>query len=160
GPPAALQQEREPRSAERSSSSPSGTGYEPRSGERTVCQLVDGRGGSLRFDVVKSTRELEANLAEVDRAIGLSAVIAAVVAFVVAVLLAGSIGRPLAVLAAEAGKVAAGQAQPIHVQGSGEVRELGAAFDRMITDLAVTRRRLAAASRVAAWREVARRVAH
>jgi signal transduction histidine kinase len=128
--------------------------------ERTVCQLADGRGGSLRFDVVKSTRDLEANLAEVDRAIGVSAIIAAVVAFLVAVLLARSISRPLAVLAAEAVKVAAGEAQPIQVRGSGEVRELGAAFDRMITDLAVTRRRLAAASRVAAWREVARRVAH
>src|SRR4029077_4214823 len=32
--------------------------------------------------------------------------------------------------------------------------------DRMIQDLAVTRRRLAGVSRVAAWREVARRVAH
>jgi nitrogen fixation/metabolism regulation signal transduction histidine kinase len=40
------------------------------------------------------------------------------------------------------------------------VRELVSAFDKMIEDLAATRRRLAAASRVAAWREVARRVAH
>ena len=46
------------------------------------------------------------------------------------------------------------------MRGSGEVQELASAFDRMIQDLAVTRRRLAAASRVAAWREVARRVAH
>ena len=63
-------------------------------------------------------------------------------------------------LAHEAGKVAAGEARPLQVRGSGEVHELGGAFDRMIKDLAVTRRRLAAASRVAAWREVARRVAH
>jgi nitrogen fixation/metabolism regulation signal transduction histidine kinase len=46
------------------------------------------------------------------------------------------------------------------VRGSGEVAELAQAFDTMLEDLAVTRRRLAATSRVAAWREVARRVAH
>jgi signal transduction histidine kinase len=129
-------------------------------GEHIGCSIEDSRGASLPFEIVKSTRELEANVAEVDRAIGLLAVVAAVVAFLVAVILARNIGRPLAVLAKEAGKVAAGDAQPIQVQGTGEVRELGAAFDRMIKDLAVTRRRLAAASRVAAWREVARRVAH
>ena len=128
--------------------------------ERATCQIEDARGAALPFEIVKSTRELEANLAEVDRAVGVLAIVAAVVAFLVAVVLARSIGRPLSVLAQEAGKVAAGEAQPLQVRGSGEVRELGLAFDRMITDLAVTRRRLAAASRVAAWREVARRVAH
>lgn len=128
--------------------------------ERTTCKIEDGRGAALPFEIVKSTRELEANLADIDRAIGILAIIAAVVAFLVAVVLARSISRPLAVLAQEAGKVAAGEARPIRARGSREVRELAAAFDRMIEDLAVTRRRLAAASRVAAWREVARRVAH
>jgi len=128
--------------------------------ERTTCRIEDGRGSALSFEIVKSTRELEANLADIDRAIGVLSIIAAVVAFLVAVVLARSISRPLAVLAREAGKVAAGEARAIGARGSGEVRELAAAFDRMIEDLAVTRRRLAAASRVAAWREVARRVAH
>lgn len=128
--------------------------------ERVSCSIQDNHGASLPFDIVKSKRELQANVAQVDRSIGVFAILAAVVAFLVAVVLARNIGRPLAVLAKEAGKVAAGEAQPLHVHGSGEVRELGAAFDRMIKDLAVTRGRLAAASRVAAWREVARRVAH
>jgi two-component system, NtrC family, nitrogen regulation sensor histidine kinase NtrY len=128
--------------------------------EKTACSIDDTHGVTLGFDVVKTTRELEANLAEVDRTIGFLALVAAVVFFFVAVILARTIVRPLSTLALEAGKVAAGEAQPIQVRGSGEIRELGAAFDRMIQDLAVTRRRLAAASRVAAWREVARRVAH
>ncbi|HVJ90312.1 MAG TPA: ATP-binding protein, partial [Labilithrix sp.] len=128
--------------------------------ERATCRIEDTHGAALPFEILKSTRELEANLAEVDRAIGVLAIVAAVVAFLVAVLLARSIGRPLAVLAREVGKVAEGRAEPLAVSGSGEVRELGIAFDRMVKDLAVTRRRLAAASRVAAWREVARRVAH
>jgi HAMP domain-containing protein len=128
--------------------------------ERTTCRIEDGRGTALPFEIVKSTRELDANLAEIDRVIGLFAIGVVVIALVVAVFLARSITRPLARLAEEAGKVAAGDAEPLQVRGSGEVRELGMAFDRMIKDLAVTRRRLAAASRVAAWREVARRVAH
>ena len=128
--------------------------------ERTACMFDDGRGGVLRFDVVKSTHDLEANLDRLDRSVGVLAVIAAVIAFLVAVVLARNIGRPLSLLAAEVGKVAADEASPIRVRGSGEVRELGTAFERMINDLAVMRRRLAAASRVAAWREVARRVAH
>lgn len=129
-------------------------------GERATCQIEDGRGAVLPFEIVKPTGELEANLAEVDRAVGAVAVLAAIVAFLVAVILARTIGRPLSLLAREAGKVAAGEAQPIEIRGSGEIRELGLAFDRMITDLATTRSRLADASRVAAWREVARRVAH
>ncbi len=127
---------------------------------RAPCKLVDDDGTVLAFDVLKSTRELDANLHEVDRSVGLYAAISAAVAFLVAIILARSLGRPLSVLANEAGKVAVGEARPLQVRGSGEVQELASAFDRMIQDLAVTRRRLAAASRVAAWREVARRVAH
>jgi len=132
----------------------------PGATRKRPCSIADAHGVSLAFEVVRSTRDLEANLAAVDRTVFVLALVAATVAFFVAVLLARSISRPLAELALEAGKVAAGDAKPIRVRGSGEVRELGAAFDRMIKDLAVTRRRLSAASRVAAWREVARRVAH
>ncbi len=127
---------------------------------RAPCKLTDDDGAVLAFDVLKSTKELDDNLHDVDRSVGLYAAISAAVAFLVAIFLARSLGRPLSVLATEAGKVAAGEARPLEVRGSGEVQELASAFDRMIQDLAVTRRRLAAASRVAAWREVARRVAH
>jgi len=127
---------------------------------RAPCKLADDDGVVLAFDVLKSTKELDDNLHDVDRSVGLYAAISAAVAFLVAIFLARSLGRPLSVLATEAGKVAAGEARPLEARGSGEVQELASAFDRMIQDLAVTRRRLAAASRVAAWREVARRVAH
>jgi two-component system nitrogen regulation sensor histidine kinase NtrY len=128
--------------------------------ERVECSIDDGAGNVLAFDVVKSTRALEESLKEVDSAILVAALAAAGIAFLAAIGLARTVSRPLADLAQEAGKVAAGEARPLAVKGSGEVRDLVGAFDRMIQDLAVTRRRLAAASRVAAWREVARRVAH
>jgi two-component system, NtrC family, nitrogen regulation sensor histidine kinase NtrY len=150
-------------SAAPSASAPSArTAVSPASGElaRAPCKLTDDDGVVLAFDVLKSTKELDDNLHDVDRSVGLYAAISAAVAFLVAIFLARSLGRPLSVLATEAGKVAAGEARPLEVRGSGEVQELASAFDRMIQDLAVTRRRLAAASRVAAWREVARRVAH
>ena len=127
---------------------------------RAPCTITDDDGAVLKFDVLRSTNELDKNLHDVDQSVGLYAAISAAVAFIVAIFLARSLGRPLSVLATEAGKVAAGEARPMQARGSGEVQELAAAFDRMIQDLAVTRRRLAAASRVAAWREVARRVAH
>ena len=127
---------------------------------RTTCRLGDDTGAALAFDVLKPKRELEESLREVDRAVALSAAIAMLAAFLAASMLARGLSRPLSSLATEAGKVAAGEARPLTVRGSGEVQELATAFNRMIQDLAVTRRRLAAASRVAAWREVARRVAH
>lgn len=127
---------------------------------RATCRLADDEGHALTFDVVKSTRELQDNLDDVDRTVGLYAAISGLVAFIAAVFLARSLSRPLSSLATEAGKVAAGGARPLGVRGSGEVQELAAAFDRMLQDLSVTRQRLAVASRVAAWREVARRVAH
>jgi nitrogen fixation/metabolism regulation signal transduction histidine kinase len=77
-----------------------------------------------------------------------------------AALLARSLSRPLAQLETEARKVASGEAKPLDVRSSGEVGELARAFNSMLEDLGATRRRLAATNRVAAWREVARRVAH
>ncbi len=110
--------------------------------------------------VAKSKAALDENLARIDRTILLAAIASTGAALLLAVLLARSVGRPIEELAREARKVAADQARPLEVRGSGELAELAQAFDRMIDDLAVTRRRLAAASRIAAWREVARRVAH
>ena len=124
------------------------------------CELEAETGPALTYSIVKSTEELGEKQKQIDQRVGLIALIAGAIAFVVAIILGLRLGRPLNLLAAEAGKVAAGEAHPIQERGSGELKELARAYNRMIQDLAVTRRRLAAASRVAAWREVARRVAH
>jgi len=125
-----------------------------------TCSLTDPSGTALTLAVAKSKAALDENLARIDRAILLAAIASTGAALLLAVLLARSVGRPLEELAREARKVAADQAQPIGARGSGELAELAQAFDRMLDDLGATRRRLAAASRIAAWREVARRVAH
>jgi nitrogen fixation/metabolism regulation signal transduction histidine kinase len=124
------------------------------------CVLGDAAGASVPIVVTKPRKELYENLAHIDETVLYAGLASTGVALLLAVLIARSIGRPIAELAAEARKVAAGEARPIHVKGSGEIGELAQAFDKMLEDLGVMRRRLAATSRVAAWREVARRVAH
>ncbi len=126
----------------------------------STCELKDGAGDTLQIHVSKSKMLLYQTLAHVDQTVLFAALVALGVALAIAALLARSLGRPIAELASEAGKVAAGEARPLRVRGSGEIADLTAAFDKMIEDLESTRRRLAATSRVAAWREVARRVAH
>ena len=138
-----------------------GTGAKSTESEaQAECAIADGKGGRVPIIVSKNTASFRQALDALDEKIVQYCCGAVAVALLVAILLARSLSRPLSELADEASKVARGEARPLHVRGAGEVAELGRAFDRMIEDLAVTRRRLAATTRVAAWREVARRVAH
>ncbi len=124
------------------------------------CALRDASGASAVVVVSKSKAVLLQSLARIDQTTIYAALAATAVALLLAVLLARSLGGPIAELATEARKVARGEARPLPVRGAGEIAELAQAFDTMLVDLDATRRRLAATSRVAAWREVARRVAH
>ena len=111
----------------------------------------------------KPKGQLAENLSRIDRTVVLAALGATVVALLLAVLLARSIGRPIAEarVGGAQGRKRRGPAARVRVRGAGEIAELAVAFDRkMLVDLEATRRRLAATSRVAAWREVARRIAH
>lgn len=124
------------------------------------CAIDDGRGGRVPIVVSKDTTAFHASLADFDQRLVLYCVGSVLVAILLAIFLARTLSRPITRLADEARKVARGEARPVRVTGTGEVAELTAAFARMLDDLAATRRRLAATTRVAAWREVARRVAH
>jgi len=71
------------------------------------------------------------------------------------------ITRPVVRLAEGARAVAAGDWEArIAPGGGGEIRQLGLAFNDMTRTLAAQRERLVQAERVAAWRELARRLAH
>ncbi len=85
----------------------------------------------------------------------------AVAAAAVGRLLASRVTRPVEALRDAAARVAAGDlAARVGVEATGEVGDLVRAFDAMTEDLARGRARLAHAERIAAWREVARRLAH
>ncbi|MFZ1917158.1 MAG: ATP-binding protein [Terriglobales bacterium] len=69
--------------------------------------------------------------------------------------------RPIVSLAEAAHRVAAGDlAAKVEVESNDELGELAASFNRMTEDLLQQKDRAVQAERVAAWRELARRLAH
>jgi nitrogen fixation/metabolism regulation signal transduction histidine kinase len=123
-------------------------------------QRPDGAPSEVRLFVQASTANVRADLARIDQNVAIVALGALALAVVLSALTARRLARPLGRLADEAARVAAGDAKPIAPSGPTEVRALAHAFSQMLDDLARTRRRLDAASRIAAWSEVAKRVAH
>jgi signal transduction histidine kinase len=77
-------------------------------------------------------------------------------------LLARRVTRPVESLAVAAQEIAAGRwdVRTDDVRASGEIGALARAFDMMSRELSHQRERLIQAERVAAWRELARRLAH
>ena len=71
------------------------------------------------------------------------------------------ITRPVQRLAASAARVASGEwGTTVEVTSGDEIGKLARAFNRMTHELVEQRQRLVQAERVAAWRELARRLAH
>jgi len=74
---------------------------------------------------------------------------------------AARVTRPVQKLAEGAREVSAGNwAARVNVRGRNEIGQLALAFNRMTEQLSEQRERLVQAERVAAWRELARRLAH
>ena len=110
--------------------------------------------GSSRKELVLLTR----------RIVTIAAVVAAaaiLVGLLVSLWVAARITRPVVELAAGAREVATGRWDTrIDVRGTDEIGQLGTAFNDMTRTLAVQKERLVQTERVAAWRELARRLAH
>ncbi len=105
------------------------------------------------------------NLDDALRVIGRGAAALAVGAFVLALLFGALVARritePLRELADGANAVAGGSLDAsVPVRTRDEVGELAATFNAMTRDLASARDELVRAERVAAWREIAQRIAH
>jgi two-component system nitrogen regulation sensor histidine kinase NtrY len=104
-------------------------------------------------------------LIELQRQIVSTAMLVGGVGILVAVLaslwFAARVTRPVVSLAEAARRVAAGDLNAkVEVESSDELGELAASFNRMTEDLARQKDRTLQAERVAAWRELARRLAH
>jgi signal transduction histidine kinase len=106
------------------------------------------------------TREKRA-VRRLDRLTLMVVAVGIALSWLLGVIVARRIGHPLGRLADQARLVAEGTLeQPLKLRASGEVRELVEAFNRMTVDLRDSRDRLVQAERVAAWRDIARRIAH
>ncbi len=104
-------------------------------------------------------------LIELERQIVSTAMLVGGVGILIAVLtslwFAARVTRPVVSLAEAARRVAAGDLNAkVDVESSDELGELAASFNRMTEDLLQQKDRTLQAERVAAWRELARRLAH
>ncbi len=110
--------------------------------------------GSSRADLVR----LESSLWNVGIAVAATGILIAVV---LAWWATARVTRPVRRLAESAGKVAAGNWNAtVDASSADEIGQLARAFNRMTNELVAQRERLVQAERVAAWRELARRLAH
>lgn len=81
-------------------------------------------------------------------------------ALLITVLLSRGLARPVKALAEQAQRVIHGDPQPVVATGARELVEAAEAFNQAIADLVALRKRLAVTERIAARRDIARRVAH
>jgi len=81
-------------------------------------------------------------------------------ALLVAMLMSRGLARPIVNLSRQARAVITGEPKPVEGGGGRELEEFADSFNKAIADLVALRKRLAATERIAARREVARRVAH
>ena len=136
--------------------------FEPlASNEQRMVEVLDlPELGHRKISAYRSRVPLLSALEDLDVTISLIGVGTLVAALVLSLLLSRSLSRPLVQLAREAGAVAHGEPKPVAERGATEIRAFAGAFNRAIADLTALRKRLAATERIAARREIARRVAH
>jgi signal transduction histidine kinase len=121
-----------------------------RNGELLGALLV----GSSRADLVHMTRHIM-------KLAGAVAAAAILTALLLTWWVSARITRPIEQLAESAREVAAGHWDTrIDLRGNDETGQLAAAFNHMTQTLTTQRERLVQSERVAAWRELARRLAH
>jgi two-component system nitrogen regulation sensor histidine kinase NtrY len=116
---------------------------------------------AARVEIAVSNEKLDEALSGISWASAALAVGAFVLALLFGAVVARRITGPLRELADGANAVAGGSLDAsVPVRTRDEVGELAATFNGMIRDLTTARDELVRAERVAAWREIAQRIAH
>lgn len=116
--------------------------------------------GGLKVHATQSRTPLHRALQRLDSTIFVLGTATFVLALALAWLLARGLARPIVKLSRQAREVVHGEPQPVQGRGGRELRELAESFNQAIADLVALRKRLATTERIAARREIARRVAH
>jgi two-component system, NtrC family, nitrogen regulation sensor histidine kinase NtrY len=130
--------------------------------DATAVPLAAPDGSVLAVMVVANPRRAFVELQQHIRAIAYGVAGAGILLAILASLwIASRVSRPIERLAAAASQVAAGQwSTQVEVTSDDEIGELAASFNHMTHQLSDQRERLVQSERVAAWRELARRLAH
>ncbi|HUJ33076.1 MAG TPA: HAMP domain-containing sensor histidine kinase [Candidatus Acidoferrum sp.] len=136
---------------------------DPKSAEVFHALPLRGRQNELLGILLVGNSQREVVILE--RRIQILAIVAVAVGIFIALLLswwgAARVTRPIRKLADAARGVTEGNwSARVDVRGGGEVGQLARAFNQMTQQLVEQRERLLQAERVAAWRELARRLAH
>lgn len=122
--------------------------------------LLPELGPDITITASRSRLPLAAALESLDATILLVGSLTVFAALGLAALLSRGLARPMVNLARQASEVMRGEPRHIVATGPVEIEESAAAFNRAIDDLTSLRKQLAASERIAAWREIARTVAH
>jgi two-component system nitrogen regulation sensor histidine kinase NtrY len=114
-----------------------------------------------RLFAIVDRSSLAAQLQDLDRGFYIGGGVAVLLAVIFGVALALALSRPLVELEKAAERVGSGDLDStIGVRSNNEVGRALRAFNQMTTDLKTTRAKLLRAERIAAWRDIARRIAH
>jgi len=114
----------------------------------------------LSITATRSRRALLSTVEQLDLTVLLIGSATLASALLITVLLSRGLARPVRALAEQAQRVIHGDPNPVVATGARELVEAAEAFNRAISDLVALRKRLAVTERIAARREIARRVAH
>ena len=105
--------------------------------------------------------EFQSYLSDLTHSLVVYSGLAAVLALVVGLILASGISAPIRLLSARALEFAqTGTFKPFNVRSSDEIEALVKSFKQMADELEANTRRLIQAEKLAAWRDVARKLAH
>jgi signal transduction histidine kinase len=149
----------------RASGSPADTLITAADGESvnlTAFPLKPANGPAIAVLLIANSRKQLVEAQQHIRAIAYGvASVGILVAILISLWTAARVSRPVEQLAKAARQVAAGDWEvQVPVASKDEVGQLATAFNRMTRELAGQRERLVQSERVAAWRELARRLAH
>lgn len=114
----------------------------------------------LSITAARSRRALLSAVEQLDLTVLLIGSATLASALLITVLLSKGLARPVRALAEQAQRVIHGDPNPVVATGARELVEAAEAFNRAIADLVALRKRLAVTERIAARRDIARRVAH
>ncbi len=133
----------------------------PASNASTMVQTIElSELGGLPVYAAQSRKPLHRALQRLDSTIFVLGTATFALALALAWLFSRGLARPIAKLSRQAREVVRGDPQPVQGRGGRELRELAESFNQAIADLVALRKRLATTERIAARREIARRVAH